>query len=52
VVTLPSEHLRFWGWQPLQPSGYVEWCGYRIEGIPVPVKDGRWRPIVVEGEAH
>jgi hypothetical protein len=50
VVTLPPEHLRFWGWQPLQLSGYVEWCGHRVEGIPVPDADGRWRLIVVEGE--
>jgi len=31
----------------------VEWCGHRVEGIPVPdVEDGRWRLIVVEGEAR
>jgi hypothetical protein len=30
----------------------VEWCGYRIEGVPVPDGQGRWRLIVVEGEAH
>jgi len=29
----------------------VEWCGHRIEGIPVPDADGLWRLIVVEGEA-
>jgi hypothetical protein len=51
VVTLPSEHLRSWGWHPLQLSGYIEWCGHRVEGIPVPTVDGRWRLIVVEGEA-
>jgi hypothetical protein len=38
-------------WQPLQLSGYVAWCGHRIEGIPVPDADGRWRLIMVEGEA-
>jgi hypothetical protein len=52
VVTLPPEHLRFWGWHPLRLSGYVEWCGHRVEGIPVPDADGRWRLIVVEGEAN
>jgi hypothetical protein len=26
-------------------------CGHRVEGIPVPGADGRWRLIVVEGEA-
>jgi hypothetical protein len=31
--------------------GTVEWCEHRIEGIPVPAADGRWRLIVVEGEA-
>ena len=36
VVTLPPEHLRFWGWQPLRLSGYIEWCGHRVEDIPVP----------------
>jgi len=29
----------------------IEWCGHRIEGIPVPDVDGRWQLIVVEGEA-
>ena len=29
----------------------VESCGHRVEGIPVPDADGRWRLIVVEGEA-
>jgi hypothetical protein len=29
----------------------VEWCSYRIEGIPVPDAKSRWRLIVVEGEA-
>jgi hypothetical protein len=51
VVTLPSEHLRFWGWRPQQISSYVEWCGHRVDGIPVPGEDGRWRLIVVEGDA-
>ena len=32
--------------------GRIEWCGHRIEGIPVPHADGRWRLIVVEGEAR
>jgi len=27
-------------------------CGHRVEGIPVPDTDGRWRLIVVEGEAQ
>jgi hypothetical protein len=30
----------------------VEWCGHRVEGVPVPDLDGRWRLIVVEGEAR
>ena len=51
VVTLPPEHLRFWGRQPLQLSGYVEWCDHRVEGIPVPDGDGCGRLIVVEAEA-
>jgi hypothetical protein len=25
--------------------------GHRVEGIPVPDADGRWRLIVVEGDA-
>jgi hypothetical protein len=29
----------------------VEWCGHRVEGIPVPGEDGRRRLIVVEGKA-
>jgi hypothetical protein len=51
VVTLPSEQLHSSGWHPLQLTGYVEWCGHGIEGIPVPGADGRWR-IVVEGETN
>jgi hypothetical protein len=29
----------------------VDWCGHRVESIPVPDLEGRWRLIVVEGEA-
>lgn len=47
VLSIPTEHLSWWGWQP---RSVVEWCG-RIEGIPVPTAGGRWRLIVVEGEA-
>ena len=45
------EQLRFYGSRPWQPWSVVEWCGHQIEGIPVPDADGRWRLIVVEGEA-
>jgi hypothetical protein len=51
VVTLPPEHLKWYGWQPWQLWSTIEWCGHRVEGIPVPDTDGRWRLIVVEGEA-
>lgn len=51
VMTLPPELLRLYGWQPFQPWGVVESCGHRIEGIPVPGEDGRWRLIPVLGEA-
>jgi hypothetical protein len=51
VLIVPSELLKSYGWQPWQLSSVVEWCGHRIEGIPVPGADGRWRLIVVEGEA-
>jgi hypothetical protein len=51
VVTLPPELLKGQGWVPFQVWGVVEWCGHRIEGIPVPDTDRRWRLIVVEGEA-
>lgn len=47
MLSIPTEHLSWWGWQP---RSVVEWCG-RIEGIPVPTAGGRWRLIVVEGEA-
>jgi len=40
-----------WGWQPWQLWSVVEWCGHRVEGIPAPDLGGRWRLIVVEGEA-
>jgi len=51
-IPVLSELLRFYGWQPWQVWSTVEWCGHRIEGIPVPDDDGRWRLIVVEGEAR
>jgi hypothetical protein len=51
VLSVPAEHLKSFGWKPWQPWSVVEWCGHRIEGIPVPGADGRWRLIVVEGEA-
>ncbi len=40
MVTLAPEHLRFWGWQPLQLSGYVEWCGHRSSTTLVPLASG------------
>jgi hypothetical protein len=51
VLSVPTDQLRFYGWRPWQVWSVVEWCGHRIEGIPVPDVDGRWRLIVVEGEA-
>jgi hypothetical protein len=51
VVIVPTELLKSYGWQPWQLSAVVEWCGHQIEGTPVPDADGRWRLIVVEGEA-
>ena len=46
VLSVPTEQLGFHGWQPWQL-----WSGHRVEGIPVPDVNGRWRLIVVEGEA-
>ena len=43
--SVPTEPLGFYGWQPWQ-----RWSA-RVEGLPVPDADGRWRPFVVEGEA-
>ena len=51
VVTLPPELLKWYKWEPFMVWGTVEWCGHRVEGISVPDSDGRWRLIVVEGEA-
>lgn len=50
-MTPPTDHLR-WGWQPFRVWSVVEWCGHRVEGVPVPTEDGRWRliPILGEGE--
>ena len=54
-MTLPPDRLRWYGLQHLRVWsrvwGVVEWCGHRIEGTPVPTEDGRWRLILVEGEA-
>jgi hypothetical protein len=51
VLTIPTDVLKWYGWQPWQLWSPVGWCGHRVEGIPVPDLDGRWRLIVVEGEA-
>jgi hypothetical protein len=51
VLSVPTDQLRFYGWRPWQVWSVVEWCGHRIEGVPVPDVDGRWRLIAVEGEA-
>jgi len=51
VLILPPDLLRFYGWQPFQIWSSVEWCGHRVEGIPVPTEDGRWRLIPILGEA-
>ena len=51
IVIVPPDLLKSYGWQPWQLTSVVEWCGHQIEGIPVPTADGRWRLIVVEGEA-
>ena len=50
VLSVPTEQLRFYGWRPWQLWSTVEWCGHRVEGIPMPEAD-RGRLIVVEGEA-
>lgn len=47
MLSIPTEHLKFWGWRPWQPWSVVEWCGHPIEEIPVPTVDGRGRLIVV-----
>jgi hypothetical protein len=51
VLTIPPEHLKWYKWEPFMVWGTVEWCGHRVEGIPVPDTDGRWRLIVIGGEA-
>jgi len=50
-VTLPADHLRWSGWQPFRVWSVVDWCGHRVEGIPVPTEDGRYRLIPILGEA-
>lgn len=39
-VMLPPEHLKGDGWVPFQVWGVVEWCGHRVEGLPVPTETG------------
>lgn len=51
VLLIPADHMKFWGWQPFRVWSTVEWCGHQIEGVPVPDVDGRWRLLVIEGEA-
>ena len=43
MLSIPTEHLRWYGWQPFMVWSTVEWCGHRLEGMPVPDVDGRWR---------
>jgi hypothetical protein len=50
-LTIPPEHLKWYKWEPFRVWGTVEWCGHRVEGIPVPTEDGRWRLIPILGEA-
>jgi hypothetical protein len=52
VIALPPELLTWYKWEPFRAWGTMEWCGHRVEGNPVPTEDGRWRLIVVEGEAR
>lgn len=52
VMVLPTEYLPFYGWRPFTVCSVAEWCGHRVEGIPVPTEDGRWRLIPVLGEAR
>ena len=51
-MVLPTEYLPFYGWRPFTVCSVAEWCGHRVEGIPVPTEDGRWRLIPVLGEAR
>jgi len=51
VLSIPTQLLKWYGWQPWQPWSTVEWCGHRVEGVPVPDTDGCWRLLVVDGEA-
>ncbi len=37
MITLPPEHLKVYKWEPFQAWSTVEWCGHRVEGIPVPI---------------
>jgi hypothetical protein len=50
VLSVPTEQLGVYGWH--RGSSGAPWRGAAsVEGIPVPDLDGRWRFIVVEGEA-
>ena len=50
MLSIPTELLKWYGWQPWQLWSTVEWCGHRVEGIPAPDADGRLRLIVVDGK--
>lgn len=51
ILSVPTELLRFYGWQPWQLWSTVEWCGHHVEGILVPTEGGRWRLVPILGEA-
>jgi hypothetical protein len=50
-VTLPTDLLKWYKWEPFRVWETVEWCGHRVKGIPVPTEDARWRLIPILGEA-
>jgi hypothetical protein len=38
-LTIPPEHLKWYKWEPFRIWDRVEWCGHRVEGIPVSTED-------------
>ena len=47
-MTIP-EHLKWYKWEPFREWSTVEWCGYRVEGIPLLAEGGRYRLL---GSGH
>jgi len=43
--------MRLHQWHPYEETSYVNWCGHKLDCIPVPRADGGCQLIPILGEA-